>query len=543
MSTAKVYEKKPFRSACGEWNLYEGLVRPDSRSKRLEELFSQLEKKAGDIFKKIRDVCEAPPRPGDRDPYVYLSNEEVATLRKFIFLSEHRNKWRKELFGNPRRINNHIIGPFIDKRMLHDDWATAELCWLGRLRYFLETSHEELIKAGSLANEDVDLNRDLQTYKHYDDKWDLHIWRAATGKEFLISDTMVGFEGDSEMLLGWSKERPEMVVYERETRNHVYLPIDPDHLLVLCQPYLCRDSAFASILSKLDRSYPGRSLLAKTPHCKARKIFVSPDSKRKGEKSPVERNCFVIPQIGARFHSVVNAYSLSHANEYVIYRSSALLDDSLKDLEVLGNEKKVKWAAQGTRYEGGPLFEDRNEPYPLPRHVQSLLNEDGSSSKIQLMAVHLAFSRAPIPELEGKTTIEVLGFEKALERFVEAHPPKPENHRRANGMSGRQFLELLRPAPFVQMVGLVKLKLQVVMVGKWKSMESLPSMDHLSGEHKFAVVQFFDLMEESFAVEIIRRLWDERQDVLSTFFALVFADRVENEPPPAQWIRYHFGPS
>lgn len=504
-------------------------------AKRLEVAFSDLEKIVGDIFKKIRDADDDTIVAQENDivPHVYLSIEEEATLRKFMFLSEMRNKWAREDWRDSDRANNHVIGPMVERSMETDGLETPELSWLGRLLYLLETPHAELLEA---ARTDSDLRfsaSDLTTYKHYAEEWDLHIWRAGPGRDFFLPDSMVGFEGEADRVVGWAKDRPEMIVEDRERRNHVYLPIDPKHVIVLCNDGLCWDSPFAAMLRKKDPNYPPNSLLAKkkrTIHLDPSTVFIARGGKQcKPKNSPASKLLFQMPQLGEGSHRVINCYTLNQCREYIVYTSDQLLEQAIDEAQKFREERKNGWTQQGIRCQGGPAFDDRHTHYPLVNHIETTPGAIRQRSKVQLQGMHIGWTAAY--KLQGKSLLE---FDDGtlLNAFLAAFPPKPGLHRRANGMSGLQFIEWMRPKQFVTMVDLVRGKMLRVMANQWN-----PTIVESAEMSKELIADFIDMMEESIAIELIRWLWEERQDIIYTFFTQVFKDDAETRSPPGETIR------
>ncbi|KFY33523.1 hypothetical protein V495_08295 [Pseudogymnoascus sp. VKM F-4514 (FW-929)] len=205
------------KGSFGMVNLYNS----DTKSKttndnHVEKLFADLECAMGAIVKKTEDVLAPPSKPGPvPQRSVPLLPSEVSTIYKFISLSEFRN--------GPLLLR----GPYPDSNR-----EKAHQEWVARLKFFLQESHDELLAMDELLQPDA-MRPMISEYKQIG-KMKLHFWTTPKGEEFLLGNLLIGSEGGQDRA---RNSVPTMII-----PAHIYIPVSPEILIVLCEESLCQHS-------------------------------------------------------------------------------------------------------------------------------------------------------------------------------------------------------------------------------------------------------------------------------------------------------------
>ena len=504
------------KRACGEFNLYKSVETEDPM--KVEKLFSALESRAGRIIKRIRDSCAA-----NRD-CIHLHPHDYAELYKFMLLSDHRSKWLKNEFMDHRRENNHVFRRYFEKTEGDKEErspSVPELIWLGRLRYMLETSHDDLLAAASLEN----AMPDVQTYKYYFEEYELHIWKAEESRYFLLNDKFVEFEGDTDIFLTCNPQQ-ELCHSICENRMHIWLPISPKVALVFCMPASCWQSAFEHVMKQAGIPWPDTSLLAKAPH-KDPKLEILQTSA--GKDAQMWRvNIAVLPK---EFHRVLTSYTLAHARNFIVLKDVSTLEPAIRDLDSFSEERKGEWKAIGRRWTQptpevsidemvAAVFAKVHAGEDLPRTRNTVISSFYTVSMLSYVGSKEFSTKDSFMDETGPRS-----FIKLMEQEF---PPKPAGYTDLLSLTFFTFvLETLNEAHFMKLMNAIDEKLVAIaesdnFKAAWDECKEptpmeTPPKDDATDDMIHNNIGFQSMYRAASAFGILRWLYDKRQDILVRF--------------------------
>ncbi|KFY68585.1 hypothetical protein V496_00971 [Pseudogymnoascus sp. VKM F-4515 (FW-2607)] len=327
------------RKTCGEQNLYYNAN--DTEPMRIENLFSDLESKTGEIFTKIHTAVT------NSLDHIDILEMDIHILFKFMNLSMRRSKQYRDDIKNPYRENDFMFQRLFEASRKSGQSSDPGQFWLDDLLYLLETNHENLLADASKANKNPSSN----TYKHFTERYALQIWKAADGYEFFLNERLVDFEGDTQSFLGTEvKETGSQLIWmTTEDLIHLILPISPEVAVVFCNESRCWDSPFAEIMHQAKIPYPQNSLLKNAPHRDISNVYVP--SRKRGKKTwPATIAWRVsIGTLSRDHHRIIASYSLGHANSFVVVQRRARFERAKQELEMFGKTREEAWKAQGFR--------------------------------------------------------------------------------------------------------------------------------------------------------------------------------------------------
>ncbi|KAI5120003.1 hypothetical protein M0805_008464 [Coniferiporia weirii] len=190
-------------SVFGVQNLYRD-IRDTQDVNALEHKLSILENKAAIIIKRLHeDLCK-----GESS----LTRGELEDFRKFLFLMHYRNAALSHSYFEPTHPGNANSRNHIEQIQSKHGLSSAVEVWLHFLRYFLDTSHDQIMahaiteqkKFGMLGLARMHASRLDPAVEHFEaiayqglaDVYYLCIWQAADGEEFVLgSDSFGLWEG------------------------------------------------------------------------------------------------------------------------------------------------------------------------------------------------------------------------------------------------------------------------------------------------------------------------------------------------------------
>lgn len=289
------------KASFGMFNLYDLDNKSQDRNENhVEKLFADLECAMGAIVKKIEDILR-PPNNGKPAsvPSVHLLESEIYTVYKFIGLSGFRN--------GPVGlcVDDDILPNRIGKQM-HQEWVA-------KLEFLLQESHEELLIMDELLQPHI-VRPIISRYKQLG-RMKLHFWAAPEGEEFLLSNLFVGLEGYQ----NFKQDSPPSNI---RLPAHVYIPVGPEILMVLCAETLCQQSLLRSVQHAVTTPFdrPARGKVGKAD---GRKRF-----------QPMVQNwktTYPITPLYVDDVYTINGFILAASN-LVVYRSRATLDRNIDNI-------------------------------------------------------------------------------------------------------------------------------------------------------------------------------------------------------------------
>lgn len=280
------------KDSFGMFNLYN----LDDKSKTMndnyvEKLFASLECAMGAIVKKIEDVLEPPSTDGLPLRSVPLLQSEIHTVYKFISLSGFRN-------GPIGLYDNSERPPSYNRKEMHQEWVA-------KLKFLLEEPHDELLAMDESLQPQT-IRPILSRYKQIGEM-KLHFWTAPKGEEFLLNNLFLGLEG-----------------YQEDMRlpAHVYIPVSPEILIVLCTESLCQHSLLKNAQHEVTTPFnrPAKGKVGKT---EGRRRF-----------QPIIYNwktLYPITPLSINHHCIINAHILG-SSSLLVYRSQFAVDHAVNNI-------------------------------------------------------------------------------------------------------------------------------------------------------------------------------------------------------------------
>ncbi|KFZ19312.1 hypothetical protein V502_03725 [Pseudogymnoascus sp. VKM F-4520 (FW-2644)] len=381
------------KDSFGMFNLYN----TDNKSKNtndnnVEKLFASLECAMGAIVKKIEDVL-APPSKGGLMSLrsVPLLQSEISTVYKFISLSGFRN-------GPVGLHDNHEPLPSYNRKETHQEWVA-------KLKFLLEESHDELLAMDELLQPHT-IRPIISRYRQIGEM-KLHFWTAPKGEEFLLNNLFVGLEGSQ---VGARNS----VSSNMRLPAHVYIPVSPEILIVLCAESLCQHSLLKNAQHEVTTPFnrPAKGKVGKT---EGRRRF-----------QPMVYNwktSYPITPLSVNDFRTVNGHILG-ASSLLVYRSRFAVDHAVNNILPFSDTHAI-WSK-----------EDRKH---TPNETQGAREEEGEREELQLsvwlliceLSAMISENTDGKPKEEFISEIEILGkvacfaFSRADEPFCNGIFCKP----------------------------------------------------------------------------------------------------------------------
>jgi hypothetical protein len=191
---------RPIGKVYGATNFYQD-VRNNDDINELEHKLSLLEGQAASI---ITDLHKALPQGT-----FTLKRRSLELLRKFMFIMHYRNISCSSVYFQADHPDNARARQWIESFMKAKDIQSAPEIWLHFLRYYLDTSHSDIMQdAAELIEKygeeglqkmmaESHIPPDLEhfpayTYHVHANSYFFSIWEAAEGKEFIITHNAFG---------------------------------------------------------------------------------------------------------------------------------------------------------------------------------------------------------------------------------------------------------------------------------------------------------------------------------------------------------------
>ncbi|KAI9742837.1 MAG: hypothetical protein M1818_003566 [Claussenomyces sp. TS43310] len=296
-------QSRTIQTTFGITNLYnaatEGITSSESN---VEKLLADLEGAMGRIARKIDDAL-AQDGGSDAPPGVHLLESEVDTVYRFIYLAVIRNG-PLALYGS-----EHHAEPV--RKSIREEW-------LNQLRFFLRTSHREVLEMNELLLS-PSFRPALAQYKRMAAA-KLLFWTTPRGEEFLLSNLLVGLEG-------YQSIKVDGAVPERYPA-HTYIPISHNILIVLCTDVLCERSTLYGVPHGVTTPYerPAKGKLGKT------------EGRKKYQAAlPNWKTIFPITPICVDDIGAINC-SILAASSVVVYKTQSTLEKAVRNIIPFSNQ-------------------------------------------------------------------------------------------------------------------------------------------------------------------------------------------------------------
>ncbi|PKX91372.1 uncharacterized protein P174DRAFT_491121 [Aspergillus novofumigatus IBT 16806] len=548
---------KEVAKTCGTQNLYYNAM--DTNPMRVEHLFSKLESKTSVIFNKVTDAVS------NGVDHIDILEKDVHLLFQFMNLSLRRSEWYRDEVKNPYRENDFFFQRHFEASRKSGRSSEPEQYWLEQLLYLLETSHEDILEDAKNPDE----NAAAYTYRHFVENYALQIWKAANGYEFFLNDRLVDFEGDTQSYLGTEMKgkRCQLIWMTSEDLIHLILPVSPEVAIIFCNESRCWESPFADAMLQAKVSYPENSLLKNAPHKDIVSVDV-PSRKRGRKKWPATVAWRVnIGALSREQHRIIASYSLSHARLLIVVRSRARFERAKRELELFSRERMEHWSKLGIRssYRGsqqqsqGPVLQPASEEasYKSVEEFMSALYQmleiKDITHEVPSMTKKNAFRLwVTIDGLErsaGRIAPSV-GSEKgcpasrimhpALKAAFEAkYPPKHPNHKDLNNVNFAKFFDECIGEETFRLLSLeIEREIsKLVSANSFKAhfeacKKTLPHYDDPLVQQRghdasdqctdlkddiLRSPQFQSIIKVAEIFDVLKWMFDERQDILATF--------------------------
>jgi hypothetical protein len=440
-----------------------------------------------------------------------------------------------------------------------------EQFWLEQLLYLLETSHEDILEEAKNPDE----NAAAYTYRHFVENYTLQIWKAADGYEFFLNDRLVDFEGDTQSCLGTEMkgERCQLLWMTSEDFIHLILSISPEVAIIFCNESRYWESPFADVMHQAGVPYPENSLLKNAPHKDIVSVDV-PSRKRGKKKWPATVAWRVnIGALSREQHRIIDSCSLSRAQVLIVVRSRARFERAKRELDLFSRERMEHWSNLGIRssYRGSQQQSQGPVVRPVSEEASIQSAEELMSALYQMLEIKVVTHEVPlmtkenafkfwvaidtIERLSGTVTPSV-GSENgcpasrimhpALKAAFEAtYPPKHPNHKDLNNVNFAKFFDECIGEETFRLLSLeIERKIsEIVSANSFKAhfeacKKTLPPYDDplvqqhghdasdQSNDLKDDILgspHFQSIIKVAEIFDVLKWMFDERQDVLATF--------------------------
>lgn len=378
-SSGKITESLVSKS-YGVQNLYKDAKTPENANEielKLGHLESQAGKVISDLLATIAKDKETQTKDVSEGPLSFeMTRLNHNRIRKFMHIMHYRRYdfagtyWKED---DPE--NMHLRSWILKLCEQESIEPNAGAIWLHFLRYFLDTSHPDIVAHGRKAREKnfrqlcdfphskyAEIDPDLEYWQavEYSDQADglfLAIWEAAPGEEFIVSENSFGLYEGSDSSFG---------------PTHRFYVISPRVALVLCSIGLGPDGVDPKL-----RGHCRQSVLWEATH-KPPKVRYAKEPPKFGNfrerlEFEAEQNYweddmmeFEISTLSTEHTHVVNAIILGNVKEngLITFRSKEAL---LRTLDSFGDN---------------PNFKNHHQYAPL---VRELLKEAGGSGSFKLL--------------------------------------------------------------------------------------------------------------------------------------------------------------
>lgn len=235
----------------------------------------------------------------------------------------------------------------------------------------------------------------MQTYRQCGTGlYQLQIWKAADGDEFLLNDRLVDFEGHTSRQVGCNIETSELVYIVSEDRIRIWLLVSPQLALAFCNP----------------------------------KEDVTPDQDAKQSQIRIQLSLE---------QRVSNAYTLAHAQEFVVFRKKAAFERARREFAFSREQVKEQ---------------ESTEPRKSGKSIGTII--DRNSKRTALRSWRMVWVLSTM----GRNFS--LGLEPDWTRFTllleQAYPPKRPDHQDLTSVDFLKILQTMSEEEFAARISRAK---------------------------------------------------------------------------------------
>ncbi|KAL4925377.1 uncharacterized protein BDV17DRAFT_294600 [Aspergillus undulatus] len=551
--------------ACGAQDLYYDTG--DENPMRIEHLFSKLENRVAQLFRKIKDAVAQ-----DSD-HIDIVERDVQILFRFMHLSLLRSEAYKEGIESPGRENDFMFQAYFEAARKRGRSGEPKRFWLDQLLYLLETGHEDIL--GDAANPKD--NPAAYTFKGLMDRFALQVWKAAEGYEFFVNERLVDFEGDTETRLGSEiiGERCQLMYMTNEDMIHMVLPVSPQLAVVFCDGSRCWESPFAEAMHRAGIPYPENSRMKNAPHKDI--VAVDVPQKRTSKKTYPATTAWrvSIGTLSPEHHRIITSYSLCHAKVLIVVQNRRRFEKAKQDLEVFSQRQIEQWQSRGVQYGPSVQPQTQTDPVPLTNERLDRLVDRSVSALDQVRDI--AAGKHEVPPFtkdaactfwRGVLALEMINLNTrsrtstgaqndgrpirimhpALQSaFEAAYPPKDPSHRDLNINFPTFITECLSEKTFRELCQEIEKKTdELVSADTFRARfeaslsETDPcgeTNDHIETQEDSDSVEFMlpnpafkTIYRIASVVDTIVWMFEERQDILATFVSHNAVSLEESRP-------------
>jgi hypothetical protein len=315
------------KNTFGMFNQYDSTGNINPNKKCVEKLFADLECAMGAILKKVESSLELDKDTTGTHFRLQLLESEVHTVYKFIGLSGFRN--------GPLELSH---GPG-DAYSIETSQGRYREDWLKTLEFLLEYSHKDLVEMNELLQAEI-FRHTLTRYKQLS-MMKLLFWTTPAGEEFLLSNFLIGIEG-------YQYQEEDMSSRKIGLPAHVFLPMSPEVLLVLCSDTLCKQSLLKDAPHGATNSYdrPAKGKLGKTEGPKKYQPMVSN-----------WKTGYPITPVSANDLYRINSFILA-LGSVVVCKSRSALDKTIDNIMSF-EQQYATWRAATECFSGDVKYEEQ----------------------------------------------------------------------------------------------------------------------------------------------------------------------------------------
>jgi hypothetical protein len=370
---------REIKNTFGMFNQYDSAGNKNPNKKCVEKLFADLECDMGAILKKVESSLELDKDRTGTQASLKLLESEVHTIYKFIALAGFRN------------------GPFGLSHDSEDAYSTDTSQrgyredWVKTLEFLLETPHKDLAEMDELLQAEM-LRPTLARYKQLS-IMKLFFWTTSMGGEFLLSNLLTGIEGYKYLEEDMSSQNIGLPA-------HVFLPMSPEVLLVLCSDTLCRQSILKDAPHGTTAPYdrPAKGRLGKTNGPKKYQPVVSN-----------WKTIYPITPISANDLYTINNLILA-LGDVTVYKSRSELEKTIDNMASF-EQRYIAWRKAIQYFSGDVKNEEQTS---ISEHSYALLRV--------LQTCHRQAIRCCKEEMRGELMNQSEIIEKHLYHGLVRHP-------------------------------------------------------------------------------------------------------------------------
>jgi hypothetical protein len=192
---------------------------------------------------------------------------------------------------------------------------------------------------------------------------------------------------------------PQLIRMTTYDMIHIVLPINPQVAVIFCDESRCWESPFADAMHRAKIPYLANSLLKDAPH----KDIVNVDvpTQRRGKKTwPATVAWRVsIGTLSREQHRIIASYSIGHARSFLVVRRRARFERARRELAEFQRERAETWKRQGIRFghPNDPPWHQTDRTAGLSQErIESMV--DGHTSALRDIINLVETSRERVPK-------------------------------------------------------------------------------------------------------------------------------------------------